>query len=366
MPFSKIEIESVLSFKHVELELRRLNVLIGANASGKSNLVRVLGLLRSLPSNMSQEIAAGGGPRGWINQRITGHAKITLFGDDPVFTHQIVFGEVEQRYEIVSETLECGDYQAFRRSFKRYQLRNGQSGELGSEGSLLQFLRHPDLKDIGDVASALSSWRLYREFRTGPQTQARYGVSAASLGDSLLEDGSNLALVLNERNLIGGLSDFNDWLRRFFDRFQELVVLTRGGVAQLYVREEGISTPLSAASLSDGTLRLLCLLVVLLDPAPPPLVCIEEPEAGLHPDAIRMIADLLVNASTKTQLVVTTHSPTLIDALSGEPESVVVCERDLDGFSQFRRLERSQMEIWLDEYTLGDLWQRGEIGGNRW
>jgi predicted ATPase len=79
-----------------------------------------------------------------------------------------------------------------------------------------------------------------------------------------------------------------------------------------------------------------------------------------------MVAELLMEASSRMQLVVTTHSPALIDALTSEPESVVVCERDLDGFTEFRRLSKKDMDVWLDEYSLGDLWQKGEIGGNRW
>jgi len=86
----------------------------------------------------------------------------------------------------------------------------------------------------------------------------------------------------------------------------------------------------------------------------------------MHPDAIRMIADLLVEASSRTQLIVTTHSPALVDALSDQPESVVVCERDFDGFTEFRRLQSADLDAWLERYSLGELWQKGEIGGNRW
>ena len=108
------------------------------------------------------------------------------------------------------------------------------------------------------------------------------------------------------------------------------------------------------------------MLAVLLDPTPPPLVCIEEPEIGLHPDAIRMIGELLVEASERMQLIVTTHSPALVDALTAKPESVIVCERDFDGFTQLRRLQKADLDEWLERYSLGELWRKGEIGGNRW
>ena len=86
---------------------------------------------------------------------------------------------------------------------------------------------------------------------------------------------------------------------------------------------------------------------------------------GLHPDVIPTVAELLVRASERTQLVVTTHSRMLVDALSDQPSSVVVCEQD-NGESRFRRLDRQELQAWLDNYTLGALWSMGELGGNRW
>jgi predicted ATPase len=155
-------------------------------------------------------------------------------------------------------------------------------------------------------------------------------------------------------------------LKQLYEPFEEVVLSPLGGIAQLYVREAGMTEPMSALSLSDGTLRLLCLLAIWLEPEPPPLVCIEEPEIGLHPDAIRIVGDLLRDAAERTQLIVTTHSPALVDALSDQPESVVVCERDFDGFTQFRRLKSAGLDDWLERYSLGELWQKGELGGNRW
>jgi predicted ATPase len=105
--------------------------------------------------------------------------------------------------------------------------------------------------------------------------------------------------------------------------------------------------------------------VILLNPTPAPVTCIEEPELGLHPDAIRTLADLLVDASTRTQLIVTTHSTALVDAFSGDPEAVCVCEK-VDGATEIKRLEKERMKVWLDDYSLGHLWASGEIGGNRW
>jgi predicted ATPase len=129
--------------------------------------------------------------------------------------------------------------------------------------------------------------------------------------------------------------------------------------------EHGLNQPISATRLSDGTLRYLCLLAILCHPELPPLVCIEEPEIGLHPDILPAVAKLLVEASRRTQLIVTTHSDALVDALTDTPEAIVVCEKH-EGSTTMRRLEKAALEDWLKDYSLGQLWQKGELGGNRW
>ena len=100
-----------------------------------------------------------------------------------------------------------------------------------------------------------------------------------------------------------------------------------------------------------------------MSPSPPPLVCIEEPELGLHPDAVALLADLLVEASERMQLIVTTHSDALISELTNQPEAVVTCERPGDG-TVLRRLDRESLRGWLDDYRLGDLWRMGQLGAN--
>ena len=108
-----------------------------------------------------------------------------------------------------------------------------------------------------------------------------------------------------------------------------------------------------------------CLLAILCDPDPPPLICIEEPELGLHPDILPNLADLLVEASKRTQLIVTTHSNILVDAMTERPEAVIVCEKH-NGRTSLSRLERADLTMWLDKYRLGQLWMRGQLGGTRW
>jgi predicted ATPase len=368
MLLSRIELENLLSFKHLDFEMRPLNVLVGPNASGKSNLIRSLSLIQALPKRgLSQAIADGGGSRSWINRRTGGVASIHIEGsEEPRFDYTLSFQEAGQSWAIDRETYA----NVFER--RQEQVSLGTRGNtvmqtsIASNVSVLSEIRHPSEPALAKLADAFNNIRLYREFVTGPRAQARSGTSSSLLADHLDEDGANLALRLGEMDLQIGLHTVNRAISRLFELFSEVKVSTRGGITQLYVREKGIENTFAATSLSDGTLRLLCLLTVLLDPTPPPLICIEEPETGLHPDAIRDVAGLLVEASSRTQVVVTTHSPALIDALSDQPEAVAVCERDFDGFTQIRRLQGSKLTEWLERYTLGELWQKGEIGGNRW
>ncbi len=110
----------------------------------------------------------------------------------------------------------------------------------------------------------------------------------------------------------------------------------------------------------------MCLVALLVDPQPPKLLCIEEPELGLHPDLIPKIADLLVEASKRTQIIVTTHSDILVDAMTEHPEYVVVVEKH-NGSTVARRLENNErLQSWLEKYRLGEVWASGEIGGNRY
>ena len=182
--------------------------------------------------------------------------------------------------------------------------------------------------------------------------------------DTLRGDAANLGLVLNRLNqdsmsksrLIGGL-------QRLYEGIGDLRVNVARGHVVLDVKEGDFRIP--ASNLSDGTLRYLCLLAILNDPDPPGLICLEEPELGLHPDILPAVGELLIDASTRCQLIVTTHSDVLVDKLTHTPEHVVVCEKH-DGQSHMRRLNKGDLAGCLKDYSLGQLWSSGHIGGNRW
>ena len=184
------------------------------------------------------------------------------------------------------------------------------------EVSILAQRRNPErYPEITHLANTYEKWRIYREWAFGRNTVFREPQKADMRNDRLEEDFSNLGLFLSrlrnvpiaKKAIVAGLRDLYDGLTDFE------VPITAGNV-QIFLHEGDYSIP--ATRLSDGTLRYLSLLAILCDPTPPPLICIEEPELGLHPDILPNLADLLVAASTKTQLIVTTHSDILVDAMT--------------------------------------------------
>jgi predicted ATPase len=207
--------------------------------------------------------------------------------------------------------------------------------------------------------------RIYREWVFGRNAVFREPQKADMRNDALEEDFSNLGLFLNrlktrfpiaKKSILAGLKDL-------YDGINDFDVFIEGGTVQVFFAEGDFVIP--ATRLSDGTLRFLCLLAILCDPEPPPLVCIEEPELGLHPDVLPKVADLLRAASKRTQLIVTTHSDILVDAMTETPETVVVCSKE-QGKTTMQRLIPDDLGEWLKRYRLGQLWIKGQIGGTRW
>ena len=230
--------------------------------------------------------------------------------------------------------------------------------------SVLAQYRDPDLyPEVTWVGRRFADMRTFREWTFGRHTSLRRPRPADLPEDRLLPDAKNLAMVLNRIQHGGDGRRFDDLLKRFFPRFERMTTLVSGGTVQFYLHEAGFSSPIPPARLSDGTIRFVALLATLLSPAPPPLVCIEEPELGLHPDAVALLAELLVEASERMQLVVTTHSDALVSALTGQPDAVVACERPGAG-TELRRLDPERLAHWLEQYQLGDLWRMGELGAN--
>jgi predicted ATPase len=365
-----------------EIELQPLNVLIGPNASGKSNLIEAFGLLKATPTDLTAPIRKGGGISEWLwkGEKEAPIAEIEATIESPKgiipLLYRLYFTAADQRLEIVDEYIENKNINEPDEVYfySRYQRERGFrsiGGMLTKPGETLipnrsilsqikEPFHHPGLTYLGNQFSSIC---LYRDWHIGRNSESRKPQQTDLPEHPLLEDGSNLGLFLNNLQYQLGNRPIIEKLKKFYEEAEELSVKIYGGTVQIFIREEGLSQPIPATRLSDGTLRYLFLLALLLDPTPPPLICIEEPEIGLHPDMMSTIADLLVEASGRTQLIVTTHSEALVSSLP--PESVLVCERDYLG-THLRRLDPERLKKWLENYSLGELWSMGEIGGTRW
>jgi predicted ATPase len=219
----------------------------------------------------------------------------------------------------------------------------------------------PEISALGDLYREIA---IYKDWSFGRHALGRQLQRADLPVERMLPDASNLALFLNHlRGQPGIKRRILEVMSSFYEGFDDFGVTVFSNTVQLYFEEGDVKTP--AVRLSDGTMRFLFLAAILLDPTPPPIICIEEPELGLHPDSIVMLAKLLIEASERTQLIITTHSDVLIDALSAMPEAVVVCERYAEG-TFLRRLNAETLRDFLQDYSLGGLWRSGHIGGNRW
>ena len=217
----------------------------------------------------------------------------------------------------------------------------------------------PELTWLGETFARFVT---FREWAFGRYAHLRLPQKADLPDDALLPDSRNLALVLNQIEHHNG-SDFDRFLRRLLPQFERVSTRISGGTAQFYLHEQGLSTPVPATRLSDGTMRFVAILAALLTPYPPPLLCLEKPELGLHPDALAVVAELLVDASTRMQIIVTTHSDALVSALGDEPDVVVTCEKQGAG-TVLTRIDPLELRVWLKKYQLGDLWRMGGLGAN--
>lgn len=384
---SQLRLDGFLSFapESEPIELEPLNVLIGPNGGGKSNLIEAIELLRATSHDVAQCIRDGGGVGEWLwkGRPTSAPATVEAVVDEGTPTgrplrYRLEFAAVAERLEVLDEAVEEMEpgpgehdvyfYYRFQRGHPAMNVsgqgqRHLQRESLRPDQSVLAQRKDPDqYPEVTWVGRRFSDFSTFREWTFG-----RYGglraPQPADLPDTrLLPDCANLALILNQIEHRGG-PEFNDLLARFLPRFERMSTLISGGRVQFFLHERGLGSPIPATRLSDGTIRFVAILAALLAPAPPPLLCMEEPELGLHPDAVALVADLLREASQRTQLVVTTHSDALVSALTTGVEAVVTCENEGQG-TVLKRLEAAALGEWLQDYQLGDLWRMGELGAN--
>ena len=398
MLIKSLHIKGMLSFQDMSIDMRPLNVLIGPNASGKSNLIEIIALLQALPRDLAGFVRESGGIDDWLwkgkksQNKLTQEGSIEVVLDSPPYfvaatplRYTLAINNFLQQTNVLLEVLENvrthpgqdKPYQYFRMLAGGGSLSlSGREGEVARDiaagtltpgQSIFHEIRDPiSHQEMFWVRLELEKFHFYREWKMGKNSAARKPQRTDFPTNSLAEDFSNLALVLNEIQRQASFQEIEENLQQFYDLYEQVGIGIQANTAQLWIREKGLNNVVPATRLSEGTLKFLALLVILCHPTPPPFICIEEPDLGLHPDLIPQIARLLKSASERTQLIITTHSKALIDEFSDDPESVVVCERNFDAGTEFKRLSADKLEKWLERYELGELWEKGEIGGTRW
>jgi predicted ATPase len=359
-------------------------VIIGENGSGKSNLIEAFELLRNVPGNPRQVIREGGAVRDWIwkgsgsDSMATVGCSIESRSNHPGLDYAFTFAEIDLRFEIVEEHLQEIHRNDLAKPQTFISVQNGNAiiadkgegkqiprSQLDPQRSIIALRRDPDhypqLAALGDFFEKI---RVYREWGFGRNSSVRQAQPSDFPSHWMEPDCSNLGMVLsNIRRNPDAKENVLKALQELYSGIEDFDVQIDPGLIQVYLIER--RKPILASRLSDGTLRYLCLLAILYHPSPPPVICIEEPELGLHPDIIPSLAQHLKQAAERCQLIVTTHSESLVDAFTDQPESILVCERHVTGTS-LTRLEAKPLKKWLKRYGLGQLWMKGEIGGTRW
>jgi predicted ATPase len=354
-----IEIRGFKSIRSVALALRPLNVLIGANGAGKSNFVSAFGLLNEIVERRLQvHVARSGGADALLHhgQKVTPELALRLaFGPNG---YQAILGpSSDGNLFFVRE--ECW-YNGPGHD-RPFEINLGTGAK--ETGLHEQAKQHP-----GGIASHvledLRSWKVYHFHDTSSAAKMK---QSGDLGDNreLRTDASNLAAFLfllqqKHEDHYQRIVETVKLVAPFFHDFALRPDPLNEQKIRLEWSEAGSDAYFSGHALSDGTLRFICLATLLLQPVLPSTILIDEPELGLHPYAIQVLASLLRVASKRAQVIASTQSVSLVNQL--EPDDLIVVDRR-DGQSVFRRPGRDEIAAWLDAYGLGDLWEKNLLGG---
>ncbi|HEY6728645.1 MAG TPA: AAA family ATPase [Polyangiaceae bacterium] len=358
-PLQHIEIRGFKSIRECALDLRPLTLLIGGNGSGKSNFVQVFGLLHEVVVGRLQAfVQRQGGPECLLHfgQKTTERIEIGLrFGQN---AYRLILAPTQADSLFIDEEL-C--YFWLTDHAKPYE---EGIGTAQLESQLQSVAKRRPGRVASYVLESLSSWRVYHFHDTSQTAKVK---QLCDIDDNavLRQDAANLAPFLwrlrdtapaQYAQIVSTIRD----VAPFFHDFQLRALPLSPGKTRLEWHERGSDTYFNAHSLSDGTLRFICLATLLLQPNLPATVLLDEPELGLHPYAIQILAGLLRAASHRTQVIVSTQSVTLVNQF--EPADIVVVERS-GGASTFRRANESEVSEWLDDYGLGELWEKNVLGG---
>lgn len=353
----------VVGFKSIRdqsLDLSSLNILIGANGAGKSNFIEVFRLLHEIVNeNLQLFVGRSGGADRLLHfgAKVTQEILLQLRLDRNAYLCRLV--------PAVGDSLIFEEERIFYQGFGFDSPFDSSLGIGHKETGLIEESKIFSRFSIADhVISALRSWVVYHFHDTSSSARIKQTVDIAD-NAALRPDAGNLAAFLyrlqeTDPRTFQNIVETVRLAAPFFDKFDLNPDRLNPDKIKLEWREKGADTYFDGHSLSDGTLRFICLATLLLQPKPPTTILIDEPELGLHPYAINILASLFRSAAERTQLVVSTQSVTLINQLS--PEDIIVVDRE-GRESVFRRPSSTELESWLDGYSLGELWEKNVLGG---
>ncbi len=370
-----LEYITVKGFKSIasieKLPLKPINVLIGANGSGKSNFIGVFAFLHAVREGQLQDYVGKSG----------GSEQVLHFGSKvskQIEVHVYFMNEVNQ-YRLL---LKPSDYDSLFPSEEevyywnrdrdypnpyKSSLRSRAEGFEAAISNLSPEKGNPSLKNVEDwVKTRLGLWRIYHVHDTSASSPMR---KTAKINDNsyLKPDGSNLPafLYLLKELYPDSYKLIRHNVQRVAPYFEDFILRPdelNDETIRLVWKHKNSDQYFSASALSDGSLRFIVLATLLLQPQKflPSVILVDEPELGLHPSAITLLASMVEQASLKTQVILATQSSLLLDHF--KPSDVLVAERN-SGATELRRLDSSDLDEWLEDYSLGQLWEKNELGG---
>jgi predicted ATPase len=357
----RLTIKGFKSIRHLEnFEMHNLNVLIGANGTGKSNFISYFQMLGELVEQRLQL---------WTAQQGSAD-RIVSFG---IKTTQVIESFIEfgrNGYEFkLSLTIDEKFVFLSEQVFFAGNIKAKNWKSLG-KGQTEAFLKNHRLEENNFVSrycySAISQWRLFHFHDTSETAEIK---RLGSLQDSeyLRPTAKNLAAFLyklknTDEDEYQQIVKVIRLVIPFFDDFVLKPQILSNGEEQIRLlwKQKNSDYPLWPSQLSDGSLRFICLATALLQPEPPDTILIDEPELGLHPYAITLLGSLIRSASQHTQIIISTQSVALVNEFSIEDLIIVESE---EGATVFKRLQTEDFQTWLEEYSTGELWEKNLLGG---
>lgn len=349
---SSLLIEGYKSIEHCDLQMGRLNVLIGANGTGKSNFISFFRLIATLLDRRLQSLVAkSGGPDAllYFGRKRTPHLKGELY-----------FGNNGYKFELEPTNDN-------RMMFAREALWWDMNDDIGVHSGHFESRAEEHNNEIKQhTLPIMRRWRVYHFHDTSESARIKQ-IHCINDNDYLREDGANLAAFLfrlqkNHSTHYKRIVKIIRMVAPFFGDFYLRPTPDNPDTIQLEWTEKEQDVPFKANELSDGTLRFILLVTVLLQPEKymPSIIIIDEPELGLHPYTIVVLAALIKSASHEHQLIISTQSVELVNEFDAE-DLIVVDKKG--GVTTFKRLETDSLGEWLNDYSLGELWTKNLLGG---